>query len=61
MTKEEAFIVAEKLLMHIYSEDITICARICTASADKDRDYLTGCLDEVIKFCNNIKKGMWEE
>ena len=60
MTKEQSFNVAEKLLLNIYSDDVMICARICTASADKNRDYMTNCLDEVINFCNEIKKAMWE-
>ena len=61
MTKEQAFNVAEKLLLHIYSDDVMICAKICTAVADKDKDYLTSSLDEIIKFCEEIKKGISEE
>ena len=61
MTREQAFSVAERLLLHIYSDDVMICAKICTAVADKDKDYLTGSLDEIIKFCEEIKKGMWEK
>lgn len=59
MTKEQAFNAAEKLLLHIYGDDVMICAKICTASADRDRDYMTGCLDEIIKFCEQLKKTMW--
>ena len=61
MTKEESFNAAEKLLMNIYNGHMEVCARVCTAVANKDKDYLTGSLDEIIKFCEEIKKGMWEE
>ena len=58
MSKEQAFQIAEKLLMHIYDGQFDIIARICTASADKDADYLWSTLDEVIKFINKIKEGL---
>jgi len=58
MTQDQAFQAAEKLLMHIYDGNFELVARICTASADKDTDYLWSALDEVIKFINEIKEGL---
>ena len=60
MTKEQAFDVAEKFLLHIYSEDVIICANICTAVADKNTFYISKSLDEVIKLCESIKDGLKE-
>jgi len=58
MTREEAFQVAEKLLLHIYDGQFDIVARICTAVADKDVGYVYHALDEVVKFINQIKEGL---
>lgn len=56
--KEESLQTAEKLLMQIYSVNYEIVARICTASADKDAEYLYHALDEVTKFIEQIKEGL---
>ena len=58
MTKQQAIQAAEKLLMHIYDGEYEIVARICTASADKDAEYLYHALDEVEKFIEELKKGL---
>ena len=54
--KNSTITTIEKFLLHIYSEDVLICARICTASADKDIDYLYKCLEEVEDFIIKLKK-----
>ena len=58
MTKDQAIQASEKLLMHIYDGEFEVVARICTASADKDADYLYHALDEVTKFIEGLKEGL---
>lgn len=58
LTKEQAIKVSEKLLMHIYDGEFEVIAKICTASADKDVEYLYYCLNEVEKFINEVKEGL---
>ena len=58
MTKEQAIQASEKLLMHIYDGQYEIVTRICTASADKDAEYLYHALDEVEKFIEGVKEGL---
>ena len=58
LTKNQAIQASEKLLMHIYDSEFEIVAKICTASADKNVEYLYHCLDEVEKFINEIKEGL---
>ena len=58
MTKEQSIQAAEKLLIHIYDGQYEIVARICTASADKDAEYLYHALDEVGRFIEELKKGL---
>ena len=61
MTKEQALRTAEKLLLHIYGEDVMICGKICASSADNNYEYICACLDEVTGFCYKLKKVMREE
>ena len=58
MTKEQAYSSAENLLKCIFSESDTICINICLAVADRNSEYITKCLDEVIDLCNTIKEGL---
>lgn len=58
MTKDQAIQASEKLLMHIYDGEFEVVARICTASADKDAEYLYYTLDEVAKFIEELKAGL---
>lgn len=56
ITKEQAFTIAEKLLLHIFSEDVILCAKVITASADRNAAYICGCLNEITGFCDKLKK-----
>ena len=58
MTKDQAIQASEKLLIHIYDGEFEVVARICTASADKDAEYLYYTLDEVAKFIEELKAGL---
>jgi mitochondrial fission protein ELM1 len=58
MTKDQAIQASEKLLMHIYDGEFEVVARICTASVDKDAEYLYYTLDEVAKFIEELKAGL---
>lgn len=66
MTKQEAIWASSKLLCNIYHDDedyekIVLIAKIRTAEADKNVDYLCSSLDEIIKFCNKLKKAMYNQ
>lgn len=68
MTKQEAIWAASKLLCNIYHDDsggdfekIKVQARILTAEADGDIDWLCSSLDEIIKFCDKLKKAMYNQ
>lgn len=54
-TMYDVISTAEKFLIHIYSDDTMICAKILSASADNDRDYLYKSLEEVEKFICKLK------
>ena len=58
MTKDQAIQASEKLLINIYNGEFEIVARICTASADKDAEYLYYTLNEVAKFIEELKAGL---
>ena len=58
LTKNQAIQASEKLLLHIYDGEFEIIAKICTASADKDVEYLYHCLSEVEKFINEVQEGL---
>ena len=58
MTKEQALNTARLFLLHIYEEDVNLCARICVAIKDENTGYLCKCFDEVIKLCESIKEGL---
>ena len=66
MEKQQAIWAASKLLCNIYNDDedyekIVLTAQIRTAEADKNVDYLCSALDEVIKFCNKLKRNMYNQ
>ena len=66
MTKQEAIWAASKLLCNIYHDDedyekIVLTAQIRTAEADGNVDYLCSSLDQVIKFCEKLKRNMYNQ
>lgn len=68
MTKQQAIWASSKLLCNIYHDDsggdfekIVLTAQIRTAEADKNVDYLCSALDQVIKFCEKLKKAMYNQ
>ena len=68
MTQQEAIWAASKLLCNIYHDDsggdfekIKAQAHIITAEADKNVDNLCSALDEVIKYCEKLKKAMYNQ
>lgn len=56
MTKEDAFRMAENILLRVYSGDVTCCAIVATAVADKDAWRVVSMLEKTIEFENNIIK-----
>lgn len=66
MTKQEAIWAASKLLCNIYHDDedyekIVLTAQIRTAEADGNVDLLCLALDQVIKFCEKLKRNMYNQ
>ena len=68
MTKQQAIWAASKLLMQIYHDDsggdyekIKAQAAVLTAEADGNVDYLCSALDEIIKFCEKLKRNMYNQ
>ena len=58
MNSEQTWEAAGKFLLHIYQDDVVICAKIATAVKDENLDYICGSLDEIIKFCEKLKEGL---
>lgn len=68
MTKQQAIRVTSNLLRNIYYDDsggdyekIKAQAAVLTAEADGNVDYLCSALDEIIKFCEKLKKAMYNQ
>lgn len=68
MTQQEAIWAASKLLCNIYYDDsgggfekIKAQEQIITAEADKNVDCLCSALDQVIEFCEKLKKAMYNQ
>lgn len=68
MIQQEAIWAASKLLCNICHDDsggdfdkIKAQAQIITAEVDKNVDYLCSALDQVIKFCEKLKRNMYNQ
>lgn len=57
---------ASKFLQKIFHTDNDVeamecVAQVLTAEANEDIDFFISSLDEVIKFCEKLKKEVWNE
>lgn len=64
--RKPAIKVASELLLKMYHDDNDAEAMesmgvILTAEADEDVDFFLSALDEVIKFCNELKQDIIDE
>ena len=64
--RKPAIKVASKLLKKIYHDDndeeaMECMGLILTAEADEDADFFLSALDEVVKFCNELKQDIIDE
>lgn len=64
--KKHAIKVASKLLLKIYHDDndadaMESMGAILTAAADGNADFFISALDEVIKFCDELKQDIIDE
>ena len=58
--------VASTFLQKIFHTDNDVeamecVAQVITAEADENTDFFISSLDEVIKFCDKLKKEVWNE
>lgn len=63
---KSAMIAASKFLQKIFHTDndaeaMECIAQVITAEAEKNTDFFISSLDEVIKFCEKLKKDVWNE
>ena len=65
MTKEEAINVSAALLKNIYDtrnpKRISALTSIINARDNKDIDWLCSALDNIIKFCDELKTAMYNK
>ena len=65
MTKDEAIWAASKMMQQLYANDnagnTNILANILCAEADGNADYFCGALDQIIEFCEKLKKAMYNK
>lgn len=64
--RKPAIKIASELLKKIYHDDNDAVAMECieliiSAEADEDADFFLSALDEVIKFCDELKKDIIDE
>lgn len=50
-----------KFLMHIFDQDMVVCATIATAEADGNIDVLLNALTTVSAYVNELKHGLKHE
>lgn len=50
-----------KFLMHIFDQDMVVCATIATAEADGNTDVLLNALTTVNAYVNELKHGLKHE
>lgn len=50
-----------KFLMHIFDQDMVVCATIATAEADSNIDVLLNALTTVSAYVNELKHGLKHE
>ena len=50
-----------KFLMHIFDQDMTVCATISVAEADSNIDVLINALTTVSAYVNELKHGLKHE